>query len=78
MSTAELIVGIILMISAIIMIVSVLMQQSKQQGLGAIGGGDAESFFGKGKGLDSKLAMITKVSSAIFIVLSLVMVIISK
>ncbi|MDY6073374.1 MAG: preprotein translocase subunit SecG [Eubacteriales bacterium] len=78
MSTAELIVGIILMISAIIMIVSVLMQQSKQQGLGAIGGGDAESFFGKSKGLDSKLAMITKVSSAIFIVLSLVMVIISK
>lgn len=78
MSTAELIVGIILLISAVILIVSVLMQQSKQQGLGAMGGSDAESFFGNNKGLDAKLALVTKISSAVFIVLSLVMVIISK
>lgn len=78
MSTAEWVIGIVLLISALILIVSVLMQQSKQQGLGAMGGGDAESFFAKGKGLEAKLAMITKVSSAVFIILSLVMVIISK
>lgn len=79
MNALQWIVGIVLLLSALLMIVTILMQQSRQQGLGAIGGG-AETFFGKNKarGMDAKLAFITKVSSAVFIVLSLVMVVITK
>lgn len=79
MSALQWLVGIVLLLSALVMIVTILMQQSRQQGLGAIGGG-AETFFGKNKarGMDAKLALITKVASAIFIVLSLVMVVITK
>ena len=74
----ETVLGIILVIAALVMITAILMQQSRQQGLGSIGGG-AETFFGKSKarGMDARLALITKISAAVFIILSLVMVIIS-
>ncbi len=79
MDTLQIVIGVVLLISALIMIVTILMQQSRQQGLGAIGGG-AETFFGKNKarGMEARLAMITKIASAVFIVLSLVMVAITK
>jgi len=79
MNALQIVVGIFLMLAALVMIVTILMQQSRQQGLGAIGGG-AETFFGKNKarGMEARLALITKIASGIFIVLSLVMVIITK
>ncbi|MDY5730112.1 MAG: preprotein translocase subunit SecG [Eubacteriales bacterium] len=79
MNALETVIGIILIIAAVIMIVTILMQQSKQQGLGAISGG-AETFFGKNKarGMEARLALLTKVASAVFIILSLVLVIITK
>lgn len=79
MGTLNAVIGIVLLISAIIMIVTILMQQSRQQGLGAISGG-AETFFGKSKArsLDARLALITKIASGIFVVLSIVYLIINK
>lgn len=52
-------------------IIIVLLQSAKQQGLGAIAGG-AESFFGKNKGrtLDSVLNKYTKVAAIAFLVTS--------
>jgi len=62
------------MISAIVMIVSVLMQSSERTGIGAVSGA-AETFFGKNKarGMDAKLAMITKICTGLFVGLSIVM-----
>ena len=61
-------------IAALVLIVSVLMQQGSRQGLGAIAGG-AETFFGKNKAkaFEGRLALITKISATVFIVGSLVL-----
>lgn len=66
------ILTVLLVITALVVIVSVLMQQGNRQGLGAISGG-AETFFGKNKAksYEGKLALATKVGAAVFIVLSL-------
>ena len=77
MSVAQWIVGILLMISAIVMIVTVLMQSSERTGIGAVSGA-AETFFGKSKarGMDAKLALVTKICTGIFVSLSIVMMMI--
>jgi len=64
---------IALIIVSLVLIVAVLMQQGQRQGLGAIAGG-AETFLGKGKakGIDAKLAKITKIATVVFIVLAIV------
>lgn len=74
MTLAQWIVGILLMLSAIVMIVTVLMQSSERTGIGAVSGA-AETFFGKNKarGMDAKLAMITKICTGLFVGLSIVM-----
>ena len=74
MSVAQWIVGIVLMLSAIVMIVTVLMQSSERTGIGAVSGA-AETFFGKSKarGMDAKLALITKVCTGLFVAMSIVM-----
>lgn len=67
-------IGILLIIVCLIMIVTVLLQSSQTNGLGAIGGA-AETFFGKNKakGLEAKLALITKIAAAAFVVLAVLM-----
>ena len=67
-------IGILLIVVSIIMIVSVLLQSSERSGLGAVSGA-AETFFGKNKakGMEAKLALITKISATVFVVLSLLM-----
>ncbi len=67
-------IGILLIIVSIVLIATVLMQESKTSGLGAVSGA-AETFFGKNKakGLEAKLAMITKVSAIVFVVLAIIM-----
>ena len=66
------IINIVLILNAILLIVCVLMQEGNRAGLGAIGGG-AETFFGKskGKGLEAKLLLITKIGAGVFIVLAI-------
>lgn len=73
MDVLRIICTVFLVISALIVIVTVLLQQGNRQGLGAIGGG-AETFFGKNKAksYEGKLALATKISAAVFLVLSLV------
>lgn len=74
METGHWIVGILLMVSALVMVVTVLMQSSERTGLGAVSGA-AETFFGKHKarGMEAKLALITKICTGIFVGLSIVM-----
>ena len=71
---------ILLAIASIILIVSVLLQSSKSDGLsGAIAGG-AEQLFGKKKsrGLDALLEKVTVVAAVCSIAISIVLVAISK
>ncbi len=75
MTTLELILTIIQLISGLAVTVIVLMQSGKSAGLsGAIAGG-AETFLSKGKAktLDAKLAKVTKWFGLVFVVLTLVL-----
>lgn len=67
---------IILLVSSLVLIVSILLQTSKSDGLsGSIAGG-AEQLFGKRKsrGYDALLSKITTVCAIVYIVISLVIV----
>ena len=67
---------IILLVSSIILIVSILLQEGKSDGLsGSIAGG-AEQLFGKRKsrGYDAILSRITTVAAIVFIIVSLAIV----
>lgn len=68
------VIGILLLIAALVMIVTVLMQSTDQNGITALSGA-AETFFGKNKskGMDAKLALITKICAAVFVALSVLM-----
>ena len=71
---------ILLAIASIILIVSVLLQSSKSDGLsGSIAGG-AEQLFGKKKsrGLGAVLEKVTAIAAICFIVISIILVAISK
>ncbi len=70
MQTALIIIHVII---SIVLIIAVLMQHGKQQGLsGAIAGG-AETFFGKNKGrtIDAALKKITAVVAILFVASSI-------
>jgi preprotein translocase subunit SecG len=73
MTALQYVLAIVIILVSIAIIALVMLQESKQQGLGAIGGA-ADSFFGKNKGktMDAKLAKFTKLFGAIFFVLALV------
>ena len=67
---------IILLISSIVLIISILLQESKSDGLsGSIAGG-AEQLFGKrkSKGYDALLSRVTTVCAVIYIIVSLAIV----
>ena len=67
---------IILLLSSIVLIVSILLQESKSDGLsGSIAGG-AEQLFGKRKsrGYDALLSRITTICAVVYIVISLAIV----
>ena len=74
MAALLVIIQIFLIITALVLIVSVLMQQGNTAGLGSIGGG-AETFLGKNKAksYEGKLELATKVSAAVFVVLAILM-----
>ena len=67
------IVTVLLVITALILIATVLLQPGESNGLGAIAGG-AETFFGKNKAksMEGKLALATKVSAGVFIICALI------
>ena len=68
------VLGVILLVFALFLIISVLMQHGKAKNIsGAIAGG-AETFFGKTKGstIDKMLSKITTVVAIIFVVIVIV------
>ena len=77
MAILNIVVTVLLVITAIILIATVLLQPGEQSGLGAIAGG-AETFFGKNKAktMEGKLALATKVSAGVFIVCALIVAVI--
>ena len=74
MSALKIIVTVIYCIVAIAFTASVLMQEGKSAGLGAIGG-MAESYWGKNKGrsMEGALVKITRVMAVLFMVLAVVL-----
>lgn len=74
MTPLQYVLAILSIIVALIIIVLVLFQESKQQGLSGAIAGAADSFFGKNKGrtMEARLVKYTKVAATIFFVLALV------
>ena len=70
-------ISIVLIIAALFMIVTVLLQSSQEGGISAISG-QSNSYFSKSKAktFDAKLALGTKIAAAVFVVLSLLMLVI--
>ena len=74
MHIVKIILSIIFIIDCIALTVVVLMQEGKQQGLGAIAGA-AETYWGKNKGrsMEGKLVTITKVLAVLFVVIAIIL-----
>ena len=72
------VISVLLIIVALIMIVTVLLQSSNDDGLGALSGRSNDSYFSKSKAktMEARLALGTKISAGLFVVLSLLMLII--
>ena len=68
------VLSILLIIAALFLIVTVLLQSSNQRGLGAIAGEvTANMNKAQAASVDAKLALGTKIAAAVFVVLSLVL-----
>ncbi|MBR4622643.1 MAG: preprotein translocase subunit SecG [Ruminococcus sp.] len=74
MGTAEIVAGILLIIAGLIIIMVVMAQESKEQGLtSAIGGGSNESFYEKntGRTRDAKLSKFTRNAAIVLFLVTL-------
>ena len=78
MTVLEIIGGVLLILSSIILIVSIVLQEGGKGGLGALSG-DTESYVGKSgdRSNAAKLLKITKIFSVVFVLASLVLYIIT-
>lgn len=74
MGALRIVLTVIFIIICIALSAIVLMQEGKQQGLGAISGA-AESYWGKNKGrsMEGKLVKITKILAILFMVMAIVL-----
>ncbi len=72
------VLSILLIIVALIMIVTVLLQSSNDDGMSALSGRTAESYFSKSKAktMEARLALGTKIAAGAFVALSLLMLLI--
>ena len=70
-------VSIVLIIAALVMIVTVLLQSSDESGISALSG-QSNSYFSKSKAktFEARLAMGTKIAAGVFVVLSILKLII--
>lgn len=74
MSTPEIVAGVLLIIAGLIIIMVVMAQESKEQGLtSAIGGGSNESFYEKntGRTRDAKLSKFTRNAAIVLFLVTL-------
>ena len=71
------VISIVLIISALFMIVTVLLQSSDESGLSALSG-QSNSYFSKSKAktIEAKLALGTKIAAGIFILFAILKLII--
>lgn len=71
MNTITMVLGILILVCALFLIVSVLLQSSKNHRMSGVVSGGAETFFGKqkGKSIDAKLAKATAVIAVVFAIL---------
>ena len=78
MAALNVILSVVLIIAALFMIVTVLLQSSNVKGLGAVAG-QMDSYFSKNKAktVEAKLALGTKIAAGIFVALSLVLLLIN-
>ena len=74
MGALRVIITILYALICVALIVVVIMQEGKQAGLGSISG-IADTYWGKNKGrsVEGKLELVTKVLAAAFIVFSLIL-----
>lgn len=72
------IIRIILILVSLGLIVVVLLQKSKQAGMGALAGGDSFSLKGKAKGSEALLEKLTKIGTAAFMILAVLLMVITK
>jgi len=70
-------ISIVLIITALFMIVTVLLQSSDDDGIGALSG-HSDSYFSKTKSktFEAKLALGTKIAAALFVVLSILLLVV--
>jgi len=76
MDVVRFVIQIIMLIVCVVLIAVILMQQAKQNGLGAAFGGETSSLSLKGKSAtkEAKLQRLTKILAVVVGVLALVMV----
>ena len=67
------VLSILLILDALLMIVTVLLQSSNDDGLGAIAGRSNDSYFSKSKAktMEARLALGTKIAAGIFILFAI-------
>ncbi|MBO5535410.1 MAG: preprotein translocase subunit SecG [Clostridia bacterium] len=78
MAIITVLITILLVVSALVLIGTVLLQPGESSGLGSIAGG-AETFFGKNKSktMEGKLALATKISAGVFTVCALLIAVLA-
>ena len=71
------VISILLVVTALFMIVTVLLQSSDEGGIGALTG-KSDSYFSKAKAktFEAKLALGTKIAAAVFVVLSILLLVV--
>ena len=71
------VISIVLIITALFLIVTVLLQSSDEGGIGALTG-KSDSYFSKAKAktFEAKLALGTKIAAGLFVVLSILLLIV--
>ena len=74
MAALKIILAILFILAGLALTVIVLMQEGKQQGLGAISGA-AETYWGKNKGrsMEGKLVMITRILAVAFMIMAVLL-----
>lgn len=79
MTAINVILSVIVILAALFMIVTVLLQSSNVKGLGAVAG-QMDSYFSKNKAktVEAKLALGTKIAATVFVVAALLMLLVSK
>ncbi len=75
MTVLQIVFAVLLMVLGVFLIVAVLLQKSKSQGLSGTIAGGAETFYGKGLGSKKEkiLSIATLVAAILFVVLAIAM-----